>query len=74
MANPQLVTKDITHLTHLRGESFGCCWCCWLVWILLLVCLVLTIWIWRLRKKLCQLEETLDEYKALMPAGGKPVT
>ena len=73
-ANAQLVTKDITHVTHLRGDNFGCCWCCWLVWVLLLVCLLLIIRIWRLKKKLNKLEETLDEYKELLPVGGKPVT
>ena len=65
-ANPKLTTKDVTHLTHLRGESFGCCWCCWLVWILLLVCLVLIIWIWRLRRKLSKYEKTLEEYEKLV--------
>ena len=65
-ANPKLTTKDVNHLTHLRGESFGCCWCCWLVWILLLVCLVLIIWIWRLRRKLSKYEKTLEEYEKLV--------
>ena len=62
-ANPYASTKDITHVTHLRGESFGCCWCCWLVWLLLLAAVVLVGWIWRLRKKLNKLEEALQEYK-----------
>ena len=67
-ANPYLATKDITHLTHLRGESFGCCWCCYLVWILLLVCLFLLIWIWRLRKKLEKYEKILEDNKAVLEA------
>ena len=67
-ANPYLATKDITHVTHLRGESFGCCWCCYLVWILLLVCLVLLIWIWRLRKKLRKYEKILEDNRAVLEA------
>ena len=63
MANPHLATKDITHLTHLRGESFGCCWCCWLVWLLLLGAVVLLMWIRRLQKKVAQLEEQLGQYE-----------
>lgn len=69
-ANPNLVTKDITHLAHLRGESWGCCWCCYLVWILLLICLVLLIWIWRLRKKLSKHEETMEEYEKVLTIHG----
>ena len=73
VANPHVTTKDITHVTHLRGESFGCCWCCWLVWLLVLVCLLLIIHIWRLRKKLNKLEKALEEHEELLLAGGKPV-
>ena len=62
-ANPYATTKDISHVTHLRGESFGCCWCCWLVWLLMLVCLVLVVWVWRLKKKLNRLEEAWDPYE-----------
>ena len=62
-ANPYASTKDISHVTHLRGESFGCCWCCWLVWLLVLVCLVLVSWVWRLKKKLNRLEEAWDPYE-----------
>lgn len=69
-ANPNLVTKDITHLAHLRGESWGCCWCCYLVWILLLICLILLIWIWRLRKKLSKHEETMEEYEKVLTIHG----
>lgn len=60
VANPY-VTKDVSHLTHLRGNSFGCCWCCYLVWILLLIVILLLIWIWRLKKKLKKLEENLSD-------------
>ena len=69
-ANPNLTPKDITHLAHLRGESWGCCWCCYLVWILLLICLVLLIWIWRLRKKLSKHEETMEEYEKILTIHG----
>ena len=69
-ANPHLATKDITHLTHLRGESFGCCWCCWLVLLLVLVCVLLLLWIWNLRRKMNKQEETLEEYKKLLLANG----
>lgn len=69
-ANPNLTPKDITHLAHLRGESWGCCWCCYLVWILLLICLILLIWIWRLRKKLSKHEETMEEYEKVLTVHG----
>lgn len=61
MANPYLATKDITHLTHLRGNSFGCCWCCYLVWLLLLVVILLLVWIWQLKKKLNKLEKIVSD-------------
>lgn len=70
MANPYVTTKDITHLTHLRGESFGCCWCCYLVWLLLLVCILLLVVTWRLRRKLNQQVDTLEEYEAILEAYG----
>ena len=69
-ANPYIATKDVTHLTHLRGESFGCCWCCWLVWILLLICLVLLFWIWRIRRKMNKQIDTLEEYEEVLTAHG----
>ena len=69
-ANPNLTPKDITHLAHLRGESWGCCWCCYLVWILLLICLILLIWIWRLRKKLSKHEKTMEEYEKVLTIHG----
>ena len=61
MANPYLSTKDITHLTHLRGNSFGCCWCCYLVWLLLLVVILLLVWIWQLKKTLNKLEKIVSD-------------
>jgi len=67
MANPYLSTKDVTHLAHLRGESFGCCWCCWLVWLVLLVCALLVVWVWRLRRKLAAQEEAYE--KLLLTVG-----
>lgn len=70
MANPHIVTKDVTHVTHLRGESFGCCWCCYIVWLLLLVCLLLLIWVWRLRKKLSKHEETMEAYEKVLTIHG----
>lgn len=69
-ANPHVTTKDITHVTHLRGENFGCCWCCWLVWLLVLVCLILTIRIWRMRKRLDEQKDTLEKYEKLLNAHG----
>ena len=60
-ANTDIATKDITHMSHLLGESFGCCWCCWLVWLLVLVCLLLTLWVWKLKRKLRKLEEEKQE-------------
>lgn len=69
-ANPYVTTKDITHVTHLRGESFGCCWCCYLVWLLLLVCVLLLVWIWRLRRNLNEQVDTLEEYEAILKAYG----
>lgn len=69
-ANPKIATKDITHLTHLRAESFGCCWCCWLVWLMLLAVLVLLLWIWRIRRKLEQQTGILEEYESVLKAHG----
>lgn len=65
-ANPYVTTKDITHVTHLRGESFGCCWCCWLVWILLLIVLLLLVRITFLRRKMNKQMEKLDEYEEVL--------
>ena len=69
-ANPHLATKDVTHVTHLRGESFGCCWCCWLVWLLLLVAVALLLWIWQLNRKMNKQADTLEEYEAVLKAYG----
>ena len=70
VANPYVTTKDVTHVTHLRGENFGCCWCCWLVWLLLLVCIVLMVSLWRLRRKYNEQVDVLDEYEAVLKAYG----
>lgn len=59
-ANPAQ-EKHAFNMMHLLGEGFGCCWCCYLVWILLLVCVLLIIWIWRLRKKLNELDVVPNE-------------
>ena len=68
-ANPTPV-KDNTHMMHLFGESFGCCWCCYLVWLLLLVCLVLAAWVWRIQRKLSKREEILENYEHVLSAHG----
>lgn len=68
-ANPMPV-KSNTHMTHLLGKGFGCCWCCYLVWFLLLVCLLLLIWVWRLRKRLSKHEETMEEYEKVLTIHG----
>lgn len=73
VASPYPAVKDTTHITHLCGESFGCCWCCYLVWLLLLVCLLLTVWILQLRKKLNKQDETLEKYKELLQHHGIPM-
>ena len=59
-ANP-VPPKSNTHMAHLLGQGFGCCWCCYLVWILLLAIILLLVWIWNLKKKLNKLEEVIDE-------------
>ena len=64
-ANPNYGAKDFSHLTHLQGENFGCCWCCYIVWLLLLLVIVLLIWIFRLRRKLDRLEDIAEEYRLL---------
>lgn len=68
-ANP-MSPKSNTHMGHLLGEGFGCCWCCYIVWLLLLVCLLLLVRVWRLRKKLSKHEETMEEYEKLLTAHG----
>lgn len=65
------VSKDVTHVTHLKGESMGCCWCCWLVWILLLVAVLLLIWVWQLKKKLNKLEDVADQYEETLRLGNQ---
>lgn len=71
--NTYVQTKDVTHLTHIRGESFGCCWCCWLVWVLVLICLLMVIWLFRQNKKISRLEKAVEEYEELLAVGRKPV-
>ena len=56
VANP-MPLKSNTHMMHLLGEGFGCCWCCYLVWLLILCCLLLVIWVMRLKKKLNAIEQ-----------------
>ena len=68
-ANPKPV-KSNTHMMHLLGEGFGCCWCCYLVWILLLICVLLIIWVWRLHRKLNKQTEKMDEYEKLLKLQG----
>lgn len=62
--------KGNHHLGHVFGKNFGCCWCCYLVWFLMIVCLVLVIWIWRLQKKLKNLEQVVDEYNETFNVAG----
>lgn len=62
--------KSNNHMMHLLGEGFGCCWCCWLVLILLLACLLLLFWVRRVKKKLNEREEILEEYEEVLTANG----
>lgn len=57
-------------LGHLRGEDFGCCWCCWLVWFLLLAILLMTVWVWRLKKVIRKQDEALEDREAILRANG----
>ena len=68
-ADPRPV-KSNSHMMHLLGEGFGCCWCCWLVWILLLVMLLLLVRMWFLRRKLNRQRDTLDEYEEVLKKHG----
>lgn len=61
VANP-MPLKSNSHMMHLLGEGFGCCWCCYLVWLLMLIILVLLVWIFRLRRKIRKLEQLAQEY------------
>lgn len=56
VANP-MPLKSNTHMMHLLGEGFGCCWCCYLVWLLILCCLLLVIWVMSLKKKLNAIDQ-----------------
>ena len=69
VANPA-PTRSNTHTMHLLGQGFGCCWCCWLVLILLLILLLMCVWVWRLRKKLDEQEETIEEYEEVLEQHG----
>ena len=62
--------KATNHMMHLLGEGFGCCWCCYLVWILLVACLLLLFWVRRVKKKLNEREETMEEYEKVLTANG----
>lgn len=59
-------TKTVSHLMHLLGEGFGCCWCCWLVWILLLVIALLLIWVFRLKRVVKKQDKEIDEYEEFL--------
>ena len=63
--NP-LPIKSNSHMMHLLGEGFGCCWCCWLVWILLLILLLTLIRVWFLRRKLNKKVDLLEEYEEVL--------
>lgn len=67
--NPAPV-KSNSHMMHLLGEGFGCCWCCYLVWILLLILLILLIRHWFLHRKINKQRETLEEYEEVLEKHG----
>jgi len=69
VANPMPV-KSNTHMMHLVGEGFGCCWCCWLVWLLILVIVVLLVWLVMLRRKISKLEALTDQYAEALEQNG----
>ena len=68
-ANP-VPPKSNTHMAHLLGQGFGCCWCCYLVWLLLLICVILLLRIWNLRRKMNKQIDTLREYEELLRTHG----
>lgn len=70
-ANPAK-EKHVFNMMHLLGEGFGCCWCCYLVWLLLLVIVALLVWIWRLRKRLNEQADILEEYETRLSLNGLP--
>ena len=57
--------KTPSHLMHLLGEGFGCCWCCWLVWILVLVILLMLAWVLHLKHILKKQDKQLEEFRQL---------
>lgn len=63
--NP-LPIKTNSHMMHLLGDGFGCCWCCWLVWILLLILLLVLLRVWFLRRKLNKKVDLLEEYEEVL--------
>ena len=69
VANPAPV-KSNSHMMHLLGEGFGCCWCCYLVWILLLIILILLARLWFLHRKVKKQYETLEEYEEVLEEHG----
>ena len=58
--------KSNSHMMHLLGEGFGCCWCCWLVWILLLLLLIVLVRVWFLRRKLNKKIDLLEDYEEVL--------
>lgn len=58
--------KTPSHLMHLLGEGFGCCWCCWLVWILLLIILLMVVWVLRLKRALRKQDKQIEEFEELL--------
>ena len=68
VANP--MTAETSHMAHLLGEGFGCCWCCYIVWILLIICLVLLVIIWRQRRKFNKQSDIMEEYEEVLTRHG----
>ena len=58
--------KPNSHMMHLLGEGFGCCWCCWLVWILLLILLLVLVRLWFMRRKLNKKIDLLEDYEEVL--------
>lgn len=58
--------KTPSHLSHLLGEGFGCCWCCWLVWFLVLVLLIMVLWICKLKRTIRKLDQQVEEYEQML--------
>ena len=58
--------KPNSHMMHLLGDGFGCCWCCWLVWILLLILLLVLVRLWFMRRKLNKKIDLLEDYEEVL--------